>query len=184
MISELLLNFTTNSGCKSFTIKDVSNYNENLPVTCGQLVITTPGFCNISYFDVPKDFEKTFNLSNLGHQIVDGIHCLTDLPEGNYTIKYSINPNDVLFVEYNYFHTCLTERRYFDAVCQYLEDRCDMTISEKRERREKLDDIYSALKMSKISAEECNDVETADELLAEANDKLDKLNSESDESCG
>lgn len=183
MISELLLNFKANVGGKSFTIEDQSIYNENLPINCGQLIITTPGYCNLSYFDVSKGFVKVLNMSNLGHQLVDGLHCLPELPEGNYTIKYSINPNDKLFVKYNYFHTFLTERSYYEAVCDYLNKRCDMTNSEKEEHRKKLDDIYDALKMSKISAEECGDVDTANELLEEAKNKLEKLKNNNCDNC-
>ena len=172
MISELLLNFDYNNSCKSFTIKDSSVYNTVLPITCGQLTVKTPGFTCSHTFEVLPNFEIKVNLGNLGLQNVNDPEALKVLPEGNYEIRYSINPNDKLFVEYNYYNVCSLHNTYIKAVCKFFNNKCDMTKKEQQAEIDRLFEISNLIDYAKISAEECGDVKMADSLYEEAKDKL------------
>lgn len=183
MISDLILDIRPTTSCKSFLIKDISVYNENLPVTCGTLSIMTPGYCKPSFYDVAKDFEKKINMSNLELQKASGFDCLSELPDGIFKIKYSINPNDKLFVEYNYMNTCKINKRYMSAICDFLSNRCDLTKSEQKEKIEGLFEISSLIEYSKAAAEDCGDDDIAMELYEEANEKLKNLNSGGLKTC-
>ena len=172
MISELLLNFDYTPSCKSFTIKDASIYNTVLPVTCGQLTVKTPGFTCEHTFEVLPEFEIKINLGNLGIQNVNDPTCLKVLPEGNYEIKYSINPNDKLYVEYNYYNTCQLHNEYIKAICKFLNNKCDMTKKEQQLEIDRLFEISNLIDYAKVAAEECGDIKMADKLYNEAKDKL------------
>lgn len=172
MISELLLNFDYSPSCKSFIIKDASVYNPNLPITCGQLTVKTPGFTYSHTFEPLPNFEIKVNLGNLGIQNTDDAGCLKLLPEGNYEIRYSINPNDKLYVEYNYYNTCQLHNEYIKAVCKFLNNKCDMTKKEQQIKIDELFEISNLIDYAKIAAEECGDIKMADKLYNEAKDKL------------
>jgi len=172
MISELLLNFDYNNSCKSFTIKDSSIYNTVIPVTCGQLTVKTPGFNCPHTFEVTPNFDIKVNLGNLGLQNVNDPEALKVLPEGNYEIRYSINPNDRLFVEYNYYNVCSLYNDYIKAVCKFFNNKCDMTKKEQQAEIDRLFEISNLIEYAKISAEECGDVKMADSLYEEAKQKL------------
>ena len=172
MISELLLNFDYSSSCKSFIIKDASIYNATLPITCGQLRVKTPGFTCEHTFETLPNFEIKVNLGNLGIQNVNDQGFLKALPEGNYEIRYSINPNDKLYVEYNYYNTCQLHNDYIKALCKFFNNKCDMNKKEQQNEIDKLFEISNLIDYAKIAAEECGDVKMADKLYNEAKEKL------------
>lgn len=174
MVSELLLNFIGTTSCKSFIIQDVSIYNPNLPVTCGQLEVNVPGFTYSHTFEVIKDFTLKVNAGNLGIQSMTSNKQLQPLPDGNYTIRYSINPNSQLFVEYNYYNTCSLYSVYMKQVCYFFNNKCDMTKTEQDKEIKRLFDLSISLDHIKISAEECDDVTTADNLYLSVKEKLNK----------
>jgi len=173
MISELLLDFIPNTSCKLFTVKDVSLYNENLPVTCGLLEIKAPGFTYVVNTEVERDFEQKVTMSFLQLQS-QGAKYNNPLPDGNYEIKYSINPNEVLFVEYNYYSTCNLYNNYISQLCDYFNKSCELTQAEQEKEMERLFEISTLLDNVKISAQECNDVPTADRLYEKAKQLLEK----------
>lgn len=172
MISELLLSFNYTPSCKSFTIKDASVYNTVLPITCGQLTVKTPGFSCAHTFETLPEFEIKVNLGNLGIQNVDSPDCLKVLPDGNYEIRYSINPNDKLYVDYNYYNVCSLYSEYLKAVCKFLNNKCDLSKKEQQAEIDRLFEISNLIDYAKISAEECGDVKMADSLYEEAKQKL------------
>lgn len=176
MISELLLNFDYNNSCKSFTIKDESIYNDVLPITCGQLTVKAPGFTCAHTFEPLPNFEIKVNLGNLGLQNINSAEHLKCLPDGNYEIKYSINPNDKLFVEYNYYNTCQLHGTYIKALCKFFNNKCDMTKKEQLAEIDRLFEISNLIEHAKIAAEDCGDVKMADKLYNEAKEKLNKKN--------
>lgn len=164
MITELLLNIETNKSGKSFLIKDMSVYNSTLPITCTQLSVKVPGFTHIHTFEPLPNFEQLVNLSNLGIQNVNSNSNLHVLPDGVYEIKYSINPNDKLFVEYIYFNTFKLHSLYIEKVCKFLSKKCDMTTKEKKDHVEWLWEISNNLDLIKIAAEECHEIEIAENI--------------------
>lgn len=161
MISELLLNIETNKSGKSFLIKDMSVYNPMLPVTCSQLTIKVPGFTYTKTFELLPEFELLVNMGNLGLQNVNDSSNLHTLPDGAYEIRYSINPNDKLFVEYVYFNVNKLYKLYIEKVTHFLAKKCDMTIKQKEDMIELLWTISNNIELAKISAEDCQDLEGA-----------------------
>ena len=174
MKSELFLDIKQNNGCKTFTVKDISAYNPDIPVTCGTLRIKVPGFNTPKYYDVLEGFELIVNMSNLGLQKTWNHECLSALPDGLYSIRYSINPNDKLFVDYYYYQTCNIYKKYTDAVCNFLNNKCDLS---KKEQEAKIDDLFEISQLidyAKISAETCGDPDSAEEMYNEALEKIKK----------
>jgi hypothetical protein len=177
MVSQLLLDFKSSKTGKSFEIKDISLYNADGPVSCGTLKITAPGYDRKpKYYDVLKGFILNVNMSNLGLQKVSHFDNLREIPDGAYHIRYSINPNDKVFVEYVYFNTYNINKLYVDKVAEFLEEKCDMTQPQKKERIDQLWEISNSIDLCKTAAEDCRSLKEAELLYNEAVDLLNKMN--------
>ena len=78
-------------------IIDISTYASMLPVECPRLDITLPGFYQPVYLDVEPHFNEAITAVRLGMQNEDN-NGLATLPDVIYTIRYSVAPNDYVFV--------------------------------------------------------------------------------------
>lgn len=153
---------------------DMSNYNPDIPVANGVLEVTPPGFsCSVS-FPVPQDFSITLNSSTLKVAPAVTQADLVDLPDGIYFYKYSIKPNDQLFVEYAALRNCMLLQRYYLAVCELFSDRVKITRREFEDRRRALIWVKELIDGSKYKVEECGEEKEGIEMYNEALRLLDK----------
>jgi hypothetical protein len=95
--------------CKTLAILDTSYY----PVTPTNptLVIEVPGFTPIQ-FNFVTGQVNTYNSYSLGLSSPSTIENLMDLPDGLYTLTYSVDPNDMLFQTKSYMRTCQIEYKF------------------------------------------------------------------------
>ena len=170
-MTELYLDIQKNNSCKSISIRDASIYNPDLPITCTQLQVKVPGFTNVHTFTPLPHFTQLANMSNLG---IYKIGSLPKIPDGNYEIRYSINPNDQIFVEYNYFSTCQLFEEYVEACLKAYKIEGIL----KNKTIDKLFEVSNLMEHAKIAAEECGDANQAAILYKQAQRKLKELNHE------
>jgi hypothetical protein len=164
-----------NSDCRVFSIQDSSIYHnvnlvENLIVE-----IKPPGVDCFTSFEWVPGFNFVLNCSTLNLCCVDCPNEFSLLPDGNYEIKISIDPNLKTITEYNHFRVCQLFKKYISQVCQLYKDKSDM---KKNEFENKLDSLYrikEIIMSSKYSAEECLDIQSALELYKDAEEKLNIL---------
>jgi len=179
MKSTLSLDITNNGDCKSFRITDSSYYNPTIPVTCIHLLIKTP------VNSIPVEFEyeapyfsSVFNTANLKIQNPSSLNeCVDILPDGVYYIKYSINPNDRIYVEYNYLHNCSLLQMFISAYCNILSQKCNLTQKEFEDEIKKLTHIKELIDGAKYLVEYCNKPDEGMDLYNEALKLLNKNNS-------
>lgn len=162
------------ASCKVLKLIDASTYNTNLPVNNAVLEVTPPGFSCPVAFTVSQNFSITLNSSTL--QIAPAItqEDLVDLPDGIYYYKYSIQPNDQLFVEYSYLRNCQLLQKYQYEVCKLFSEREKITRKEFDEKKRKLTWIKELIDASKIKVEECGEQQEGIEMYNEAQRQLDK----------
>jgi len=184
MITNLSLDIENKGDCNVFHIVDTSFYNSNLPVNTGILEIKSPGLCNSVFFEPLNGFHLIVNSSLLRLQLATNYESLYPLPDGIYYIKYSINPNDQLFVEYNYLHNCNQYQKYIHAACSLYHAKKDYTKKEYAEKVRDLAKVKDMIDSSKYLAEYCEDSEGAKELYEEVNDQLEKLGYNDCKNCG
>jgi hypothetical protein len=178
MVSTLSLEIENKGDCKNIRITDSSFYNPLLPVTCMQLQVKTPGNTVPVEFELENPYFTTvLNANNL--KIQDNVpnECLESLPDGIYYIKYSINPNNKLYVEYNYLHNCGQYAKYIDLVCDLFSEKCLMTNNQYLEKTKELAKIKSLIDSSKYLIEYCGNPEGGVDLYNEANELLNKFKS-------
>lgn len=118
LVPNLELFIPDNSGLCTMNIQDISYYPEGWVVECPDLVITPPGFSDGVPIDIGDIlFNKTITACDLGLQRENCDRCRMNLPDGIYLIRYSISPNDKLFVNYYHFRTAILRYKFHALLC-------------------------------------------------------------------
>lgn len=112
-------------------IFDTSVYTVPLTVTCPTLNITVPGFGYSNQIEgaVMTDFVNsghiTLTACDLQLQTANCGSQYVDLPDGIYVIKYSVSPNDQVYVEYNHMRITQAMNKYYNVLCDIDANACD-----------------------------------------------------------
>ena len=175
MISKLGIQEIPGNDCKYLRLVDNSYYNPNLTITNEILEITAPGYDCPVVFNVDHHFNTVFNSSLLKINTSQPTH-LVPLPDGVYHIKYSINPNAAIFVEYDLFRNCQLQGRYAIAVCKLFSKKCFLPHREFESARKELIWIKELIDASKYIIEESCDIKAGLELYNEAYALLNDVN--------
>lgn len=98
---------------------DTSVYATGMPVVCPKLDITVPGFNYASELEVTPGFNLTLTACDLGLQSTGcDTSTYSNLPDGVYVIKYSVSPNEFVYVEYNHMRITQALNKYYNILCQ------------------------------------------------------------------
>jgi hypothetical protein len=189
---QLSLEVPDTNNCSVFRVIDTSVYDTHVPVTCPKLEITSPGFNVPVVIDVvlssdpttnaPINFSYILNACTLGIQTVGCGSNSERIPDGIFTLRYSVSPNDKVFVEYHYLRTCLTTNKYFNELCKLEMAACEPTADVKESLNE-LRLIKSFIDAAKAKVEQCNDLQEGMELLVYAQKRLQKYQTGSCFNC-
>jgi hypothetical protein len=138
------------------SINDTSIYADIVPVTCPTLNVTVPGFSYSTQIDVTAGFSEILTACDLQLQTTQCGEVYGNLPDGIYIIKYSVSPNDLVYVEYNHLRITQALIRYNKALCDL--DLAACTPPEKvQEKLEKLRMIRMYLDAAKAKVEFCHE---------------------------
>ncbi len=167
---QLSLYIPNDLNAKAFKIIDTSVYNTNLEVKNGILEVTPPGFSYAIIFRVNEEFEKVFN-ANLLH-----LNSGSDIPtllDGVYKLKYSVDPNVDVNVEYYYFRNILQQINYHNSLYNFLNNSFDKR-NYKLIQKEYLW-IKELMDNAKYIAEFQADIKTASSIYEEVNNLIFNL---------
>lgn len=189
---QLSLEVPDTNNCSVFRVVDTSIYDERVSVTCPKLEITSPGFNEPVVIEVvlsedpvtnaPINFSYILNACTLGIQTAGCGDVSERLPDGIYVLRYSVSPNDKVFVEYNYLRTCMTTNKYFNELCKLELAACEPQPEIKAQLNE-LRLIKSFIDAAKAKVEQCNDLQEGMELLMYAQARLQKYTSGGCSTC-
>lgn len=153
---------------------DTSAYTSLLPVTCPTLNITVPGFSYSVQLDVTQDFAETITACDLGLQTVDCGTVNVDIPDGVYIIKYSVSPNDLVYVEYNHMRITQALNKYYNVLCDVDANACEPPFKIKQ-KLEELRLIKMYLEAAKSKVEFCHEPQKGMSLYNYALKLLNKM---------
>jgi hypothetical protein len=156
------------------TIMDTSVYTDLIPVTCEQLNITVPGFQYSVQLDVNAGFIENITACDLNLQTTNCGTEYTDIPDGIYIIKYSVSPNDVVYVEYNHMRITKALNRYYNILCRLDVADCDPPFKIKQ-KLEELNLIKMYLEAAKSKVEFCHEPQKGMSLYNYAWKLLNKM---------
>jgi len=158
-------------------VVDTSVYNPQIAVTCPLLEITPPGFAAPTQF-TDQDFNPGFilnlNACELGIQVAGCGTTNATLSDGIYIIKYSVSPNDVVYVEYNHLRITSALWKYNNLLCDLDVAACDPPTSVKQ-KLEKLNMIKMYLDAAKSLVEFCHEPKKGMDIYNYAVKLLDKM---------
>ncbi len=138
------------------SINDTSVYADIVPVTCETLNVTVPGFSYSNQIDVTAGFTEILTACDLQLQTVNCGETYVNLPDGIYIIKYSVSPNELVYVEYNHLRITQALVRWNKAMCNLDLAACEPT-AKVQERLEKLRIIRMYLDAAKAKVEFCQE---------------------------
>jgi hypothetical protein len=171
---QLSLDIPHTNNPRVFRIFDTSIYSDKIPVKCGLLQITSPGFNYPMNIDVLPNFNLVLNACTLGIQSKGCGDTSEVLPDGIYKIRYSDSPNDKVFVEYNHLRVTQFINRYNQKLCALEMAACEPEADIKEQLKE-LRLIKSFIDTAKIKVEDCHENSVGMDLLLYAQKRLMKL---------
>lgn len=159
---------------KILRIVDTSIYSSVLEVACPILQILTPGAVDAISITTVAGGEKIITACDLELQLTDCDTTLTDLPDGIYSIRYSVAPNDKVYVEYSHLRMSNALKLYYDIFCSVNLSGCE-PLKDEKDKLSTLRLYRAMLDGAKAKVEYCH---TPDEGIAIYNyvySKLQKL---------
>lgn len=171
---QLSLEVPQTNNTRIFRITDTSVYADELPVKCPVLHITSPGFTIPVAIEVLKSFNLVLNACTLGLSSGDCEDSMPSLPDGVYHIRYSVSPNDKVFVEYYHLRTSQVQNVLHNEICKLDLDACEPP-QEIAERFKKLSEIGDYIEAARIKTEICHDPVKGMKLLLYAKDQLERI---------
>lgn len=150
-------------------VADISQYPTGFNISTPTIEITPPGFLMESIAFVPQTIQ-IYNADTLGISC-DG--CIdTALPDGIYSMKYSVNPAYLYFVVKTFLRVDKLIEKHDRAYLKLDILQCDMTY--KREQRMELDYIWADINGAIASANQCANKQAMD-LYNRASRRLDSF---------
>lgn len=171
---QLSLELPETNNIRVLRLFDTSLYAESMPVDCGTLSITSPGFNLPVNIEVLPSFNTVLTACTLGLQTTGCQEATQPLPDGIYTIRYSVSPHSSVFVEYQHLRVTQTSNRYFNLLGELEMSACEPDADVKEQLAE-LRLIKSFIDAAKAKVEYAHEPEAGVELLVYAKKRLDKL---------
>ncbi len=167
---------TTNEGI--LLIDDISVYDTVLPVTCPNLQITPAGFTYPASIEPDtKGFRLVLSACTIG--IVSPGGCATGLPalpDGIWDIRYSVSPNDGVFVSYKILRVVKALNRYMNLLGK-LRLPTSLPTQELIYQLQQLDLIYNFILSAKVTVEDFHIYDDGINQLRYAESLMDKMSS-------
>jgi hypothetical protein len=162
------------------SINDTSVYATLVPVACATLNITVPGFgysneiTGASMTAFVADSHITLTACDLQLQTSLCGTQFNNLPDGIYIIKYSVSPNETVYVEYNHMRVTYALNKYYKILCDIDVAACDPPYKV-QQRLEELRLIFMYLQAAKSKVEFCHEPQKGMSLYNYALKLLNKM---------
>lgn len=158
-------------------VVDTSIYNPDVEVRCPILEVTLPGFNYSVQFgeaDIAPGFMLNLTACDLEVQIDNCGTQFNTLPDGIYVLKYSVSPNDLVYVEYNHLRVTKLLHRYNGILCELDMGACEPD-SKLEKKFKELHKIRMYIDAAKAQVEICHNPRKGMELYKFAKKLLDKF---------
>lgn len=151
---------------KTLGIADISTYPDSPPVQSPTIEITIPGFGLVSIPFVPNDF----NVFNSGILEITALgEDLVPIPDGIYTLTYSVTPAFENFVTKTIQRVDQLQEKFDEAFMKLDMMECDGAI--KKQSKVELSSVYFLIQGSIAAANNCA-VDLSNKLYLQASKQL------------
>jgi len=158
-------------------IVDTSLYNTDVEIKCPLLEITLPGFNYSVHLEEP-DIAPGFMLNLTACDLEVQTNCTgttyNTLPDGIYVIKYSVSPNEYVYVTYNHLRITQALTTYNGILCDLEIGACEPDAKLEKQLKD-LRKIRMYLDAAKAKVEICHEPKKGMELYKYAVKLLGKF---------
>ena len=156
-------------------IIDSSIYASGVPVECLTLDITPPGFFQAyQYLNLSPLFSVNLTACDIGLQTYACDTIKNTFSDGVYIIRYSVSPNDKVFVEYNHLRITAALKKFEALLCCLDLKGCAPTSDLTKELNE-VQLLMTFLKAAKANVEYCHHPGKGMELYNYVISRLSKI---------
>ena len=157
---------------------DMSTYNENVPLECLTLSITAPGFTNFADItNLDPNFAVNISACGLELQTTNCESTTNSIPDGVYAIRYSVAPNEIVYVEYNHLRITMALNKINSLLCCLDVPNCEPQ-EPLRKKLQEIQLLSTMLKAAKAKVEYCHSPSQGMAIYTYVVSRLTKL------SCG
>ena len=170
---QLMLDIPKTNNVKILRVCDVSLYGQGLAADCATLHITSPGFTLPVAIDVLPNFNLVLNACTLGMLPTGACGSSAPaIPDGIYHIRYSVSPNDKVYVEYDHLRVSQISNVLNNERCKLDLAACDPS-KDIRTKLEELNLIEDFIKAAVVKVEDCHEPKVGMQLLLYAKKRLE-----------
>lgn len=174
MVSKLSFNIVDTHDFKTLGVVDTSWYNPDITVETPTIEILPPGYTvAASPFFMIKALN-VYNSNGLGITRASCEEDLVDLPDGLWKIRYSICPNDKLFIERFFLKTDKIQCKYDQAFLSL--DLANLSTETEKRKRKDLEEVEIFLQGA-IAAANNQNAKLASDLYKKADNLLSRFGS-------
>jgi hypothetical protein len=155
-------------------IFDTSVYSALVGIMNPRLYIVVPGFTFTSELTFIPESSPTLTACDLGLQTENCDSSFVNLPDGIYNIKYAIDPECKVYVEYNHLRMTCALNHYEKILCNISISDCDPPAKVK-DKLKQLHLIKMYLEAAKAKVETCHENQEGMTLFNYAVKLLNKL---------
>jgi hypothetical protein len=170
--TRLEFNVLDTQSCRTLGIYDTSYYSSNQTIANATLQIVSPYDETPVELNYYKNAVTILNSNTLGITNVNDLDYLVDIPDGLYTGKISVCPEDQFWFEKSWYRTCLLECKYDKAFLKLNVQSCEACFSP--EKLQKLERARIYIYGCKTNAASCN-MKEADKLYKGADKILESI---------
>ena len=157
-----------------FRVIDTSTYNDNVPVECPKLEITAPGFTMASVIESGTDFSLNLTACDLALQTTNCASYRNNLQDGVYVVRYSVAPNETVYVEYNHLRITDALNKINSILCCLDVPGCEPTAPMKEKLKE-VQLLWTMLQAAKSKVEYCHSPQQGMDIYKYVTTRLTKL---------
>jgi hypothetical protein len=156
-------------------VVDASIYSKIGTVDCTRLEITPPGFTTAYVVEnLQQGFLTNLSTCDVGLQTANCGNTYNNFSDGVYIVKYSINPNDQVYVEYNHLRITDGLNAINDLLCCLDLQACDPP-GPVREKLKEIQLMTTLLKAAKAKVEYCHTPKHGMDMYNYVMKRLNKL---------
>lgn len=182
----LSLDIIESLNCSILRIDDTSIYTNLIPIECATLRIFYPGSSYPVDLSTNEGIIPNFRLNltacDLGLQTENCNSNLSSLPDGIYTLNYSVSPNDKIFAEYYHLRTCNLRNCYDQILCELDLANCEPNV-ETEKKLKLLHEIDLYIKAAIANVEICHETDKGIQLYTYAKKLISKFTCSTCSSC-
>ena len=156
-------------------VVDTSTYDPSLTPGSLTLDILAPGYTNpVTYYPSSTEFNLSLTACDLGLQTTNCTFVRNAIPDGVYAIRYSVAPNEYVYVEYNHLRITAALEIIQKILCCLDVPNCE-PIQPLKDKLRELNLLQTMLEAAKAKVEYCHTPSEGMAMYTYVTGKLTKL---------